>query len=100
MKVSVKQKNAKLWNKESSSLNQAQVGEIQIVYKDENGVKKVGYVNLTDIDLEYGDETISIGDLLTLQTDRIETLIKANEKLTKQFNKVDKFIQAIGGKVK
>ncbi len=100
MKVATRQKNAKLWNKEIKNLNEAQVGEIQIVYKDENGVKRVGYVDLTSIELEYGNEIISVGDLLTLQTDRIETLIKANEKLTKQFNKVDKFIKAIGGRTK
>jgi hypothetical protein len=80
MKVKEKQQKAKQWKNVLNKINEAQSGEIPIHYKDTDGKKTTGYINLMDIELDINGETISIGDLLTeIINANIETLKLARQ---------------------
>lgn len=95
MKISEKQRYAK-----TKELSKAKVGELQIAYLDENGIKKSGYIDLMEIDLEIGDKIMTFGELLAFQETNITNLLNSNKKLLAQVKKIDKFIKAIGGRAK
>jgi len=95
MKIRTKQKNAKEWKKTLNKLNQAQVGEIALVYEDEENKKRQGYTDLTDIELVLSDETtITIGDLLEKHEKSI------NVELEKAKNDIIKLEKQVADSVK
>ena len=93
MKVSTKQKSAVAWDNILKKINEAQEGQIAITYKDNNGKKQVGYMALTDIELDLGDKKITLGNLLavlisttnsiTAENKRLDSMVKVNSEQIK-----------------
>ena len=82
MNVTSKQQNAKSWSKALNKVNESQAGQVSITYKDDNGIKKVGYLPITDITLLVGDKEITLGALLTEMLNlNVETLNLYKETL-------------------
>ncbi len=65
MNISAKQQSAKDWSKALSKLNESQAGQVQIVYEDDEGKKKTGYISLLDVKMVVNDTEITLGALLT-----------------------------------
>lgn len=93
MKVNTKQKSAVAWNNVLKKINESQEGQIAITYKDNDGKKQVGYMALTDIELDLGDKKITLGNLLavlisttnsiTTENKRLDSMVKANSEQIK-----------------
>jgi hypothetical protein len=97
MKIHTKQKNAKEWNKTLNKLNQAQVGKIAITYLDKESKKRVGYTDLTNIELEISDKTILLGELLEMLIKNNADLKKSNAILSDLAHRNAKEIENIQG---
>jgi hypothetical protein len=93
MKVNAKQKSAKAWNNSLNKLNEAQIGQIAITYKSDDGKKQLGYVALTDIELDLGKKKITLGALLA-------TLIKNNNDLMKENKRLGGIVKANSEQIK
>ena len=93
MKVNTKQMSAKAWNNALNKLNSAQIGQIAITYKGDDGKKQLGYIALTDIELELGKKAITLGTLLA-------TLIKSNNDLAKENKRLGGVVKANSEQIK
>lgn len=98
MKVNTKQKSAVAWNNILNKINKAQEGQIAITYKDNDGKKQVGYMALTEIELDLGNKKITLGDLLavlistsntiTAENKRLDSMVKANSEQIKAIQEI------------
>ncbi len=93
MKVATKQKSAKGWSSALNKLNSAQIGQIAITYKGDDGKKQIGYIDLTDIELDLGKNKITLGTLLA-------TLVKSNNDLTKENARLSNLAKANSEQIK
>jgi hypothetical protein len=83
MNVNTKQQNAKAWNDSLEKLNSAKAGQVQICYKDEQGNKRSGYIDIFDLQIVVEKKEMTFGKFLTelvnfnLDTQRrVETIAK------------------------
>ena len=83
MNVTSKQQNAKAWNDSLEKLNSAKTGQVQICYKDEQGNKRSGYIDIFDLQIVVEKKEMTFGKFLTelvnfnLDTQRrVETIAK------------------------
>ena len=93
MKINTKQKSAKAWSNTLAKINESQAGQIAITYKSDDGKKQVGYIALTDIELDLGKSKITLGTLLA-------TLIKNTNELTKENARLSGLVKANGEQIK
>lgn len=63
--VNTKQQSAKAWSSSLTKLNEAQAGQVQITYEDEQGRKCTGYVSLFDLEIEVNGRNLTFGALLS-----------------------------------
>jgi len=88
MKLGTKQENAKAWNRSLTKLNEAQPGQIQITYENEQGQKQVGYLDLFDLKIVVDNKTTSLGVFMT-------DLINFNLKTLKQVETIAKGVSSV-----
>lgn len=98
MKVNTKQKSAVAWNKVLNKLNEAQEGQIAITFKNNEGKKQIGYITLTDIELDLGEKKITLGNLLavlisttnsiTAENERLKSMVKVNSEQIKTIQEI------------
>jgi hypothetical protein len=93
MKVNAKQKSAEAWNNTLNKLNSAQEGQIAITYKGKDGKKQIGYIAITDIELDLGKKNITLGKLLA-------TLIKSNNDISVENERLRKLVKENSEQIK
>lgn len=89
VKVNSKQQNAEAYAKTLSSLNEAQVGQVQVTYLDEQGHKRSGYVDLLDLSLEVNGKEVTVGQFLA-------ELMNLSTKTLKQVNNLAHSVESVG----
>lgn len=93
MKVNTKQMSAKAWNNALNKINSAQAGQIQITYQSDDGKKQVGYIDLTDVELDLGKKKITLGNLLG-------ALIKSNNEITSENKRLNELVKKNSEQIK
>lgn len=87
--VNAKQQNAEAWSKTLTNLNEAQTGQVQVTYEDDQGKKRSGYANLMDLQLEVNGKELTIGQFLA-------ELINLSINTLKQVNTLAQSVESVG----
>lgn len=99
MKTNMKQLRIEEWQKVLRRIHDSEPGQIQIAYADENGNKRIGYIDLFDIEIEHEGNKTTVGglfhDLFTAQAGLANELAKTNDDLATTREQVANLAQAV-----